>query len=411
MTGILQDMPENVNIDEDDAALLNEMRAKYLEKYITNKHSYKICQRKDGRWQTKVKAENGVHSVGAATRDKLLKTLYKHYSKEGVTLESLYPAWIADKEKQYCSQTTDRNRQDWKRYLEGTNVVKIPVKDLRASDWMIFATGLVGYQSIKRHTYKNVKTVVNGILDYAVLHDIIQYNVLHSVTHERLNFKPDIKDREDDCFTLEEYDKLFSFLETHMSDTKDSKYAALLILQLCTGMRVGEIKALHWSDYNSLERTFWVHREVVYRKETPDSPKRMVEVPYTKAKKAKANRVIPIPDKAIEAVEFLRSIAKETFGEFLVAKGDALLISNSEGGFIDTNKYNKWIHRYCKKAGISTHTSHDSRRFAISKMLNEGLDANTVQHIAGHLNFSTTEAYVRDIGHKANIENVRRALG
>ncbi len=43
-------------------------------------------------------------------------------------------------------------------------------------------------------------------------------------------------------------------------------------------------------------------------------------------------------------------------------------------------------------------------------MLREGLDSSTVQYIAGHLNFSTTESYIRDIGHKDKIEDVRRAL-
>lgn len=42
--------------------------------------------------------------------------------------------------------------------------------------------------------------------------------------------------------------------------------------------------------------------------------------------------------------------------------------------------------------------------------IREGLDSSTVQYIAGHLNFSTTESYIRDIGHKDKIEDVRRAL-
>ena len=88
-----------------------------------------------------------------------------------------------------------------------------------------------------------------------------------------------------------------------------------------------------------------------------------------------------------------------------------LVITNENNGYIDTNKYNKWIHKYCKEAGITDHASHDTRRYAISKMLFQGIDASTVQRIAGHLNFSTTEGYVRDIDFKGSMEKVRQALG
>ena len=95
----------------------------------------------------------------------------------------------------------------------------------------------------------------------------------------------------------------------------------------------------------------------------------------------------------------------------MVRQGSALIVSNSNGLYVDTNKYNKWIHKYCMAAGVTDHTSHDTRRYVISKLLREGIDANTVQHIAGHLCFSTTQSYERDIQYEKDTENVRRALG
>ena len=397
----LQDLFTNGNISADDAALIMNMKAKYLDNFISERHSYKICQRADGRWQTKIKEPDGAKSIGAASRPLLLEKLYKHYSNEDMSLERLYPEWYADVTKRICSQTTDKYRQAWKKYLKGNKITKIPLNKLRPSDWLLFAQEIVGNQALKRRAYTNIKTVVLAILDYAVLHDYMSYNILRSVTREQFNFKPSTKDRDNDYFTMEEYEKLFDYLEQLIiNPRRDSKYAAMLVLQLSTGMRVGEVKALHWSDYNDQDRTFWVHREVVYRRDTPDSPKRMVEVAYTKAKNPKANRTIPVPDKAMMAVDYLRSIASTDY-----------VVANENNGFIDTDKYNKWIHRYCEEAGITSHSSHDTRRYAISKMLNEGLDASTVQRIAGHLNFSTTEGYIRDIQFKGKMEDIRRALG
>ncbi len=201
------------------------------------------------------------------------------------------------------------------------------------------------------------------------------------------------------------------FLKKRLKGSKrDKRYVAALIIQLATGIRVSEVKALHWSDYYPESESFYVHRSVVLRRETKDGPEVMVELSYTKGKKAKANREVPLTEDALEALEALCKIAIKQYGEEAVEKGDALIFSNEACGYIDTNRYNRWIHRYCDEAGITDHTSHDSRRYVISKLLSDGVDAYTVQQLAGHLDFKTTEGYERNIQYSRDFTAIRNSL-
>ncbi|MBQ6966407.1 MAG: tyrosine-type recombinase/integrase [Lachnospiraceae bacterium] len=153
----------------------------------------------------------------------------------------------------------------------------------------------------------------------------------------------------------------------------------------------GELKALHWSDYNEEAGTLYIHRSIVYRKAYDEAlgreVKRPKELPRTKGKKKEANRILPLTENAVMALNILKGLSN----------GCEYVVTNNAGNTIDTSKYNSWIKRYCDKAGIREHSSHDSRRYAISALLDSGVPLETVKTFAGHLETSTTASYFRRI--------------
>ena len=124
------------------------------------------------------------------------------------------------------------------------------------------------------------------------------------------------------------------------------------------------------------------------------------EIQRTKGKKKEANRVLPLTENAIKALEILKKLSE----------GSEYVVTNNVGNTIDTNKYNSWIKRYCDKAGIREHSSHDSRRYAISAMLYDGMPLEAVKDFAGHLDASTTESYARRIHNERFRETFVNAL-
>ncbi len=404
----MQDATNNGNIDSTDAALIKATNMKNIDKFIKDNHRYSIFQRNDGRYQTRVGKSK---QIMAPTREALNEKLIEHYSGKTETLATIYPEWIEFKGTQHSSKTVDRYKQFWNKHLEGTSFVQIPISELKAKDWAKFSTAMVGNQRMKKKCFKSVKSIVSQILDYAVVNDMRDNNFLSSCKDTKLNFMPEEKDRSNDCYTIAEKKRLLQFLkERIMGSKRDRRYAAAVILQLTTGIRVGELKALHWSDYYTESGSIYVHRSVVLRRASKDAPEKMVELSHTKGKQARANREIPLVEDAIEALAVLHEIAINQYDEEAVEKGDALVFCNEAGGYIDTNRYNRKIHRFCDEAGITDHTSHDSRRYVISKLLNDGVDAYTVQQLAGHLDFKTTEGYERDIKYSRDFSAIKSSL-
>lgn len=374
---------------------------KDIDKFIAKYHHNSISYRADkDLWQTKVPP--GRKRITAKSMDDLNMKLFEYYTeqeekKRTFTLENLYPKWIEEKKGLMSSETVDHNIQDWNKYLVGTDLTKMNIKSITGGIWSDFSMNLVGNGKIKQRCYGNIKSVVFGILDYAVRKELIPYNTLRNGVKLNLNFADETghEDSPEDAFTQEEKDLIFSYLLKHINDeTEDIKYACALIIQMSTCIRVSELKALHWSDWNEKENTIYVHRSIVYRKVYDEilgrEVKRPTELLRTKGKKKEANRVIPLTENAITALKILKGLSE----------GSKYIITNSAGNPIDTNKYNKWVAIYCDEAGIRRHSSHDSRRYAISALLDSGVPLETVKTYAGHLETSTTASYYRRIQDK-----------
>ena len=407
----LRKVLENDTIDMIGAASIETAMKKNIEKFIKEHHHNTISFREDkGLWQTKVPP--GRKRISAKTVDTLKLKLFDYYTGQDETnkihtLENLFPEWIEERKTLRPSETTDHNIQDWMKYLKGTDFVKLDIREISVAQWSDFSLHLVGNGKMKQRCYGNIRSVVNGIMDYAARKGYIQSNILRNGQKMDLNFAESDgnEDNPEDAFTMEEKEQLFSFLLSHIKKkSEDLRYACLLILQMSTGIRVGELKALHWSDYNEDEGTLYIHRSIVYRKVYDETlgreVKRPTELQRTKGKKKAANRVLPLTENAIMALEILKGLSG----------GSEYIATNRAGNTIDTNKYNKWIKRYCNSAGIREHTSHDSRRYAISALCDSGVPLETVKTFAGHLDASTTASYFRRIQDKKFSEAIKEAL-
>jgi tyrosine recombinase XerC len=101
--------------------------------------------------------------------------------------------------------------------------------------------------------------------------------------------------------------------------------------------------------------------------------------------KGKKERIVPIGDKAIEAIrEYCEKRLKKSQALFL-NKGGQRLTTRSIGNII-----NKYIQRTSIHKKISSHALRHS--FA-THLLNRGADLRSVQELLGHQNLSTTQIY------------------
>ena len=107
--------------------------------------------------------------------------------------------------------------------------------------------------------------------------------------------------------------------------------------------------------------------------------------------KGSKERIVPIGDKAMEAVKESLSI-----GRFQVIKGgnSPYIFLNSRGRPMTRQGFWKIIKKYGKEAGIKQKiTPHSIRHSFATHLLEAGADLRSVQVMLGHADISTTQIY------------------
>lgn len=190
-------------------------------------------------------------------------------------------------------------------------------------------------------------------------------------------FKPkSIKaDKAIEALTVSEQKKLLKILQT---SEQNSYYKNIILLQLYTGMRIGEVLALNRStDLNFEEETILVTKTV-----TKDINNKLIISNKTKTfdKNKNANRCLKISPIVIK-------ILKEQL--LTPANVDNLLFYNN--GIVSSINVNDYLYRINAKYNICKHlSSHVFRHTYATRCIESGMSAKVLQKKLGHANISTT---------------------
>lgn len=190
-------------------------------------------------------------------------------------------------------------------------------------------------------------------------------------------FKPkSIKaDKTIEALTINEHKKLLRVLQT---SEKDSYYKNIILLQLYTGMRIGEVLALNRStDLNFETETISVTKTV-----TKDMNNKLIISNKTKTfdKNKNANRILKMNSSIVK-------ILKEQL--LTPANVDNLLFYNN--GIVSSINVNDYLYRINAKYNICKHlSSHVFRHTYATRCIESGMSAKVLQKKLGHANISTT---------------------
>lgn len=142
---------------------------------------------------------------------------------------------------------------------------------------------------------------------------------------------------------------------------------AMLELLYASGLRVSELVTLRLSDVN-------------------------LEIGYVKIMgKGSKERLVPIGEKAIEALKEYLSKARAKFDK---RKGSPYFFLNNRGKPFSRQGFWKLLKCYAKKAGIKKRiTPHIIRHSFATHLLENGADLRSVQMMLGHSDISSTQIY------------------
>lgn len=124
---------DTLSVSEVSEIVVKEMRKNDIKK----QYGSKIKQRKDGK-QFYIYIERKQYT--STTYNGLIEVLYNNfYQFCDSSLEDLYPDWL--KWKRDTSSVTGKTLKElqflWNKHLAGTSIVSIPIKELKAKDFII----------------------------------------------------------------------------------------------------------------------------------------------------------------------------------------------------------------------------------------------------------------------------------
>jgi integrase len=155
-----------------------------------------------------------------------------------------------------------------------------------------------------------------------------------------------------------------------------------------TGLRMGELLGLQWSDVD-LERASLVVRRSLSRlprRIEHGEPKGRTRFALVEPKTERSRRTVPLAPRAVAALRAQRVAQLET----LDRKDQGLVFDRPNGSPVDASVVSRVFPKYCKAAGVRKVRFHDLRHTAASLMLMSGTDLKTVSEILGHSTITTT---------------------
>lgn len=150
-----------------------------------------------------------------------------------------------------------------------------------------------------------------------------------------------------------------------------------ILIALYGGLRIGEICALQWSDFNFEERTVYVCKTLIRIKDSsPDAPTK-TKVLIQKPKTLCSIRTIPLPD-------FIFSYLKD-----YQKPANAYLLTGTKN-YMEPRSCLKKYKRILLQAGLQDCTFHTLRHTFATRCVENNFDIKSLSEIMGHSSVNIT---------------------
>lgn len=171
-----------------------------------------------------------------------------------------------------------------------------------------------------------------------------------------------------ECFNSKEQRSI----EKYILESKKKRLFGIIIC-FYTGLRIGELLALEWSDVDLENGRLNVNKSCHYGRDINGVYKRIVEAPKTES----SDRIVPIPQELTKYFKMMDT-------------GDCLNVVSHNGKPVPTRTYQAAFTSILKKLGIENRCFHSIRHTFATRALESGMDVRTLSELMGHKNPSVT---------------------
>lgn len=361
-----------------------------------------ISKRKDGRWEARYikghkdgKAVYGYvfgHSYMEAKEKKAaamaalgaVETRQKPITKQPL-LKDIGWAWLDElkliRKKSTVVKYEDQLNNHIFPYFGDKRISEITNNDLIAFGNALLS-GSNG-QKLSPKTTADILSIMKSIRRFALIHG---YEV---------NFIPD-------CAVIPQEEgkiRVFSFAEeeallAYLWKNPDLTSLGILVC-LFTGLRIGELCALMWSDISLTEQELHVRRTMQRLRNTNKDAIAKTYIDIGAPKSKSSIRTIPIPDNIMDSL-------REAYVE------DGYLLTGHTRRFVEPRTMENRFKSIIKKCGIEDASMHSCRHSYACRCIEAGVEVKVLSELLGHASVNITlNRYVHP-SMKFKHENVKK---
>lgn len=225
---------------------------------------------------------------------------------------------------------------------------------------------LNGKAGLSPKTVKDMMTVLKSTLKYA-MND-------KKMEHINLDFVYPNNNRKSKIYVLSrrEQNKMFSLVINNLTPRNLG-----ILLSLFSGMRIGEICALKWSDIDLKNNIIHVNKTMQRIYLINSMQDILTKVVITSPKTVNSNRDIPITK---DLASMIRPLKKNPT--------DYVLTNNVNP--LEPRTYRKYFNKFLRENRFRHTNFHSLRHTFATNCINFGIDYKTVSELLGHSNISIT---------------------
>ena len=283
-----------------------------------------------------------------------------------------YKYWLLDWLENYIKPSA--KIRTYERYFQICALHIIPaLGDYRLADISVMELQKFISQMLTNGNHKTGKGLsanfVNTVI--SVLQNSLKTAHLIGITPEYVANKikrPKTVEKQVECFSVAEQKKIEQYV---LYCKKDKMFGVVLCLY--TGLRIGELLALTWSDIDFGKGLLFVSK-TCHDTHDGQNHTRIIDSPKT----VNSRRVIPLPKQILP---LLKNLKKRSNCEYIIADGDKPVFVRS---------YQRTFELLLKKLGIAHKGFHSLRHTFATRALECGMDVKTLSELLGHKNATVT---------------------
>ncbi len=295
-----------------------------------------------------------------------------------IKLQDWIYSWLYNYQKPNIKASTfERYESLYRLYIKDTKLGKKKVISLKTLDFQRFINELRTQKS--QSTVGKVKQLMSTSLNFAVEIGMINFNYCRGV-----KVKNDEKESTINALTYQDQVAVMEKLKGH-------RHELPIKLSFATGMRIGELLALKWSDIDTVNHTISIQRNIkktyVFDDDGNKELKRLIQPPKTKS----SIRTIPYPKELDQLFKDWSTEQKKIIlYQGKIYKKQDYIFADEVGEPLNEKMLPRSFKKLLKDLKIEEVKYHDIRHTFATRLFEKGVPAKTVQVLLGHADISTT---------------------